>query len=139
VAKIPDRDEHRRRFAALSFADRRAIVKAVNRGQLVEKRKHAPLAVVVARRQQRIWRWGWIAGPLIGLAQLGVSVEAALINAVIGTLTLGGLARFWYLRAARAEAANLALAEGRKRDAQELIAGRGRPALRVPRLRRGRQ
>jgi hypothetical protein len=125
VASIPDRDEHRRRFAALDFADRRAIVRAVNRGQLVEKRKHAPLAVVVARRQQRIWRWGWLAGPLIGLTQLGIGWEAAVVNAIIGTMLLGSLARFWYLRAARAEAANLALAEGRKKDAQALVAGAG--------------
>jgi hypothetical protein len=147
VATIPDRDEHRRRFMALPFAERRAIVRAVNRGELVEKRKHAPLAVVVARRQQRIWRWGWLAGPLIGLTQLGIGWEAALVNAVIGTLLLGGLARFWYLRASRAEAANLALAEGRKKDAQELVAGRRRGALssdraqrapREPRRRRGR-
>jgi hypothetical protein len=139
VARIPDKAEHQRRFAALPFAERRAIIRAVNKGQLVEKRKHAPLAVVVARRQQRIWRWGWIAGPLIGLVQLSVSLEAAIVNAVIGTLTLGALARFWYLRAARAEAGNLALAEGRKKDAQQLTAGRPRPALRVPRLRRDRE
>jgi hypothetical protein len=138
VAKIPDREEHRRRFAALPFSERRGIIRAVNKGQLVEKRKHAPLAVVVARRQMRIWRWGWIAGPVIGLMQLGISVEAAIINAIIGTLTLGAIARFWYMRAARAEAANLALAEGRKRDAQELSSRGSRPALRVPRLRRDR-
>jgi hypothetical protein len=139
VAKIPDREEHRRRFAALTFTERREIVRAVNKGQLVEKRKHAPLAVVVARRQQRIWRWGWIAGPVIGLIQIGVSIEAAIVNALIGTLTLGALARFWYLRAARAEAANLALAEGRKKDAQQLTAARAGRARRVPGLRRDRQ
>jgi hypothetical protein len=147
VATIPDRDEHRRRFMALPFAERRAIVRAVNRGELVEKRKQAPLAVVVARRQQRIWRWGWLAGPLIGLTQLGIGWEAAVVNAVIGTMLLGGLARFWYLRAARAEAANLALAEGRKKDAQELAAGRRRSLFspgggergpREPHRRRGR-
>jgi hypothetical protein len=75
---------------------------------------------------------------VIGLMQLGISVEAAIINAIIGTLTLGAIARFWYVRAARAEAANLALAEGRKRDAQELSSRGSRPALRVPRLRRDR-
>jgi hypothetical protein len=134
VARIPDKDEHRRRFAAMSFQERRAIVRAVNKGQLVDKRKHAPHAVVVARRQQRIWRWGWIAGPVIGLIQLPAGVEAALVNAVIGTLFLGGLARFWFVRAARAEAGNLALAEGRKKDA-ETINGRRRPPGR-PSLRR---
>jgi hypothetical protein len=138
VATIPDRDEHRRRFAALPFSERRAIMRAVNRGELVEKRKYAPLAVVLARRQLRIWRWGWLAGPAMGLLQLGIGLEAVILNAIVGTLLFGGLARFWYVRAARAEAANLALAEGRKKDAQQLSAGRDRPALRVPRLRRDR-
>jgi hypothetical protein len=136
VARIPDKDEHRRRFMALSFAERRGIVRAVNRGQLVEVKKHAPLAVVVARRQQRIWRWGWVAGPLIGLFQLQIGWQEALINAIIGTLLLGGLARFWYLRAQRAELANLALAEGRKKDAQAISASRpGRSRLALPRRR----
>jgi hypothetical protein len=53
-------------------------------------------------------------------------------------LTLGAIARFWYVRASRAEAGNLALAEGRKRDAQELSSPGSRPAFRVPRLRRDR-
>jgi hypothetical protein len=138
VTKIPDRDEHRRRFAALSFTERRAIVRAVNKGQLVDKRKHAPLAVVVARRQQRIWRWGWLAGPVIGLIQFPAGWEAAIVNALIGTLFLGGLARFWYLRAARAEAANLAMAEGRKKDAAAITAKRDLPALPSLRSRRSR-
>jgi hypothetical protein len=138
VAHIPDRDEYRRKFASLPFSDRRAIVRAVNRGQLVEKRKHAPLAVVVARRQQRIWRWGWVPAPLIGLLQVNVGVEAVVLNALVGLLFLGGLSRFSYVRAARAEAANLALAEGRKKDAAAITAGRGRPTLPSLRSRRSR-
>ena len=124
MAKIPDKAEHRRRFAALSFPDRRVIVRAVNRGQAVDKRKHAPLAVVIARRQKRLWRWGWLAGPLIGLAQLGAGWEAAVTNGLLGTAALGLIARFWYLRADRAEAANLALADGRRKEA-EALARRG--------------
>ena len=120
MAKIPDRDEHRRRFAALPLADRRAIVRAVNRGQAVEVRKHAPLAVVLARRQQRLWRYAWLVGPLLGLVGLMDGWQVAVVNAMLGTLMLGGAARFWYLRAVRAEGANLALAEGRRREAERL-------------------
>jgi len=120
VAKIPDKAEHQRRFAALDFAQRRAIVRAVNRGQVVDVRKHAPLAVVLARRQQTLWRWAWLMGPAIGAFYLRSGWELALANTLFSTLVLGAVARFWYLRARRAEAANLALAEGRRREAKEI-------------------
>lgn len=117
MAKIPDKAEHQRRFAALDVAQRRSIVRAVNRGQVVEVRKHAPLAVVLARRQQTLWRWAWLMGPAIGAFYLRGGWQLALANALLSTLVLGAVARFWYLRARRAEAANLALAEGRRKDA----------------------
>jgi hypothetical protein len=107
VASVPDRDEHRRRFAALDVSDRRAIIKAVNRGQAVESRKHAPLAVGVARQQQRFWRWAWVVGPVIGLVQLRAGWQAALVNGLLGTMFLAALCWFWVTRARRAEAANL--------------------------------
>lgn len=120
MAKIPDKAEHRRRFAALGFTERREIVRAVNHGRPVSKRKHAVLAVGLARRQQRLWRWGWVAGPLIGFAQVGAGWQVALTNTLIATAVLSLLARFWYVRAARAEAANLALADGRRKEAEAL-------------------
>jgi len=137
VAHIPDADEHRRRFAALPYADRRAIVRAVNQGRVVEKRKHAPFAVVIARRQQRLWRWGWLLGPAVGLVQLPQGWQVALVNALIGTVKLGLVARYFWSRATNAERANLALAEGRRKEAQSLSRG-ARTAPRGPRPRRGR-
>jgi Flp pilus assembly protein TadB len=107
VASVPDRDEHRRRFAALDVSDRRAIIKAVNRGQAVETRKHAPLAVGVARQQQRFWRWAWVVGPVIGVVQLRAGWQVALVNGLLGTLFLAALCWFWVTRARRAEEANL--------------------------------
>jgi hypothetical protein len=104
---VPDRNEHRRRFAALDVSDRRAIIKAVNRGQAVETRKHAPLAVGVARQQQRFWRWAWVVGPVIGLVQLRAGWQAALVNGLLGTMFLAALCWFWVSRARRAEEANL--------------------------------
>lgn len=136
MAKIPDPEEHRRRFNALSFAERRAIIRAVNRGRMVDARKHAPLAVVIARRQQRIWRWAWVLGPALGLFYLTVSWQVALINGAFSGLVLAMIARIWFLRAQRAEAANLALAAGRRREA-ESISLTGRAARRQRRDQRG--
>lgn len=107
MARIPDRDEHRRRFASLETTDRRQIIRAVNKGRAVEKRKHAPLAVGVARQQQRFWKWAWVVGPVIGLIQLGAGWQVAVVNGVLGTLFLAGISWFWTRRAQRAEAANL--------------------------------
>jgi hypothetical protein len=113
VAKIPDKAEHQRRFAGLDFADRRAIIRAVNRGQVLEDRKLAALAVGVARRQQRFWRVAWLIGPALGLLQLlYADVQVALINGGIGTLTVGGLSLWWYTRARRAEQLNTEAVEG---------------------------
>jgi hypothetical protein len=105
----------RREFAALPFASRRAVVRAVSRGRPVEDRKLAVHAVVVARRQQRLWRWLWITGPLIGLTQLTIGWEVALVAAVLSTVTMALLARFWLLRAQRAERDNLALVTKKQR------------------------
>ena len=107
MARVPDRDEHRRRFAALDVSDRRGIIRAVNKGQAVEQRKHAPLAVGVARQQQRFWRLAWIVGPVIGLVQLRAGWQAAVVNGALGTLFLAAICWFWSRRAQRAEVANL--------------------------------
>jgi hypothetical protein len=89
-------------------------MRAVNRGQAVEVRKHAPLAVMVARRQQRFWKWSWLLGPLLGAVQLLlVPVEVAVFNAGLATLGLAAFSVFWYRRAARAERLNLELAARR--------------------------
>ena len=107
MASIPDRNEHRRRFAALDVSERRTILKAVNKGQPVDKRKHAPLAVGVARQQQRFWRWAWVVGPLIGLVQLRAGWQAALVHGLVGTMVLATVCWFWVNRARRAEQTNL--------------------------------
>jgi hypothetical protein len=109
----------RREFAALPFASRRATVRAVSRGRPVEDRKLAIHAVVVARRQQRLWRWLWVTGPAIGLTQLPLGLEVALVAIVVSTITMALLARFWLLRARRAEAANLELVPKRQRSRLE--------------------
>jgi hypothetical protein len=108
--------QQRREFAALPFASRRAVVRAVSRGRAVEDRKLAVHAVVVARRQQRLWRWLWLTGPFIGLTQFGLGWVVAIVAAVLSTATMALLARFWLLRANRAEHANLELVPKRQRS-----------------------
>ncbi|MEX1177644.1 MAG: hypothetical protein WEB09_04205 [Nitriliruptor sp.] len=106
---------YRREFAGLPLASRRAIARAVSRGRTVEDRKLAVHAVLIARRQQRLWRWVWLAGPAIGVTQLGAGWQAAVVAVVISTLTMGLLARYWWLRARSAETANLELVSKRQR------------------------
>lgn len=115
MASKDDRQALQRRFGALSSADRRAIVRAVNRGRPVEVRKHAPLAVHIANRQMRFWKWSWVIGPAVGLFQIGqLGLAAALINALLATALLGSMSAFFYLRAQRSAQANLALMGGKR-------------------------
>lgn len=117
MARIPDKHEHQTKMMQLDLKDRRAIVRAVNRGRAVEKKKHAPLAVGVARRQQRFWKYAWLLGPVLGAIQLLIStVEAAVANMIISTVALGMMSAFWLWRAKRSEERNLALMEGRGPD-----------------------
>lgn len=115
MARIPDKDEHQAKLLRLDFKERRAIVRAVNRGRAVENRAHAGLAVGVARRQQRFWKVAWLLGPIIAAVQLIFSdVETAVTNGIIGTVALGMMSVYWLWRAKRSEELNLALLEGRR-------------------------
>ena len=104
------------RFGRLDRAERRAIVRAVNRGEAMPRRRDAELAVGVARRQQRFWSRAWLLGPGIALIQVLVTpigwLEGALL-AAWGTLLLGMMAAWWWTRARRAELENLRVTGGR--------------------------
>jgi hypothetical protein len=134
----------RREFAALPLGKRREVARSVSRGRAVEDRKLAVHAVVLARRQQRLWRWVWVAGPLIGVTQVGLGWQAAVAAIVVSTLTMGLLARYWFVRAARAETVNLELVPKRLRAGLQPpapavtrpVAAR-RPAVRTRRRGRG--
>ncbi|MEX2324191.1 MAG: hypothetical protein WD576_00435 [Nitriliruptoraceae bacterium] len=109
-----DKAVYRDKFMALEFADRRTIIRAVNRGQQVDQRRHAELAIVVAKRQIAFWRWAWLIGPLLGIAQLFFAPpEVALANGLFGGFVLATLAWWWIRRAQRAIEINHALAKGR--------------------------
>jgi len=104
------------RFGQLDRGERRAIVRAVNRGEAMSRRRDAELAVGVARRQQRFWSRAWLLGPSIALIQVLVTpigwLEGALL-AAWGTLLLGMMAAWWWTRARRAELENLRVVGGR--------------------------
>lgn len=105
-----DPARHRRDWAALDFAQRRAILKAVNRGRTVEDRRDAMLAVGAARNQMRFWRWVWLIGPLTAIAQINRGLAQVLANLFVATLVLGLMSWWFYRRAAAAHEANLELA-----------------------------
>lgn len=114
MAKIPDREQYRREWSQLSISDRRRIVRAVNRGQALEKRKEAALAVATARGQKRFWSKAWLMGPIGALFTLGSGWQFYLVNAFMLTLMLGAMSWFWVRRANRAEEVNLAAAGGKR-------------------------
>ena len=131
------REEARRlneRFAMLDRAERRAIVRAVNRGDALPKRRDAELAVGVARRQQRFWTRAWLLGPAIAIVQVLATpigwMEGLLLGAW-GAVLLGMMAAWWWTRARRAELRNLEVLGSRgprdpARDAGGTARGSGR-------------
>lgn len=120
MARIPDQAENRRLFAQLDGAERRAVIRCVNRGRTAPTRRLAPLAVGVARRQQRFWRYSWLMGPIIGLAQaLVVEPSMAFANALVATSGLLLLSLWFGFRARRAEQLNLEVAAGRRKPGDD--------------------
>ncbi len=98
------------RFALLDRTERRAIMRAVNRGEAMTRKRDAELAVGVARRQQRFWSRAWVLGPSIALLQVlltPIGWMEGLLLAAWGTLLLGMMAAWWWTRARRAELRNL--------------------------------
>lgn len=126
MARMPDKRENQRHFASLEPAQRRAIIKAVNRGQPVEVRKHAPLAVGLAQRQKRFWKYSWLLGPALAVLQAAtVSIEVGLVNGGVVTLGLLGVSWWFGTRASRAETLNREIAEGRKAPGRPVTAPAG--------------
>jgi len=104
------------RFSMLDRQERRAIVRSVNRGVPMARRRDAELAVGVARRQQRFWTRAWLLGPAIALVQVIVTPigwQEGLLLGVWGAVLLGMMAAWWWTRARRAELENLRVIGGR--------------------------
>lgn len=126
----PSKEERRaaqQRFAQLDGPDRRHVVRSVNRGRAVEERKLAPHAVHVARRQMRFWRWSWLVGPVVVLAQMPqLGWELTALNLLVAGGALGAMSYFFWARSRRAEEANLELVDRRRRRSS--ATGDGAPA-----------
>ncbi len=100
------------RFSMLDRQERRAIVRAVNRGEAMTKKRDAELAIGVARRQQRFWKRAWLLGPAIAVVQVlatPIGWMEGLLLAAWGAVLLGMMAAWWWTRARRAELLNLAV------------------------------
>jgi len=135
-------------FSRLDRDERRAILRAVNRGVAVERRKDAEIAVGIARRQQRFWKRAWLIGPFIAGVQALVTpigLRDGIVLAVWGTSVLGIMATWWFKRARRAEVLNLELVvrrrggsgtrgatRGASGGASSAAADRGRRRSRLP-------
>jgi len=100
------------RFALLDRRERRAIVRAVNRGEAMAKKRDAELAIGIARRQQRFWTRAWLLGPAIAVVQVLLTpigwLEGLLLGAW-GSVLLGMMAAWWWTRARRSEMLNVAV------------------------------
>jgi hypothetical protein len=116
MAKIPTRDEYRTRWARLDSGQRRQIVRAVNRGERIDDRTHAALAVRLARNQKGFWAKAWLLGPVASLLTIGDGAVAYLANTLLAVAMLGLMSYFWWRRADRAERRNLARALDRSED-----------------------
>ena len=121
MPRIPDQDEFNRLWGQVTMADRRRILRAVNRGRLLESRKEAALAVVLARRQQRFWRYAWLLGPVLALPLallLGIEGTGQIaVYAAFGGAVLLAMSLLYTRRAARAEELNADHAvHGRRRS-----------------------
>ena len=100
------------RFSMLDRQERRAIVRAVNRGEAMTKKRDAELAIGVARRQQRFWKRAWLLGPGIAAVQVlatPIGWREGVLLAAWGSVLLGMMAAWWWTRARRAELLNLAV------------------------------
>lgn len=112
MAQIPSDERYQEAWSALSFSDRRRIMRAVNRGDALEDPGEAALAVVTADRQERFWSWIWLLGPFGALLFLLDDLVAFLVNAVLLTVVLGALSWWRLRRVRRARARNREVATG---------------------------
>lgn len=106
MVRLPDQATFQERWRTMPWRDRREVLRHVNKGQAMRKRKDARIAVLAARQQQRYWRIAWMFGPLAALFLVPNWVAVA-INAVLLGLVTGGYGWFRHRRAVESEQANL--------------------------------
>jgi hypothetical protein len=132
ATRRPSRPRDGGAWGRLSTADRRRILRAVNRMRALEDPREAAMAVEVAQRQRRMWRrWWWVIPLLGGLLALPGGVEVAATNAVVGGVLVGVLAAAFSWRAGRSAELNQAVVDAaRKPRASRPRKGGGKRAKR---------
>lgn len=115
TVEIPDKAEHRAAWASLSMADRRRIMRTISRGVAVDHRRDALLAIGAAQQQKFFWKWAWGLGPMLGLVLIGQPWIQIVVNVVLSTGLIVALSRWRWLRADRAQRADVELLEGPKK------------------------
>ncbi len=106
MVRLPDQKTFQQTWQGMTWGQRREVLRAVNKGQAMRRRKDARLAVMVARQQQRYWRWAWALAPLVALILLPNWLAVA-VNALLLALVMGAFAWFRNRRATESERANL--------------------------------
>jgi hypothetical protein len=100
----------RERLRRLPAARRRELLRSVWRGDPVTRRADAPLAVSVARRQQRSAQYSWLSVPAVTLVLWAVA-DLPVVVAIVGTIVAGYVATLVLARAVRAERVNRGLTQ----------------------------
>ncbi|MDQ3932133.1 MAG: hypothetical protein M3252_04760 [Actinomycetota bacterium] len=137
---IPEGEARRTAWARLNSADRRRILRSVNRAQALADPHEAALAVGLAQNQQRFWRKGWIVGPVAAVLLFASSGWAALaLNVAMAAVLFGLMAYLFYRRARRAEVANRQVVQAARVEHLPSARGPSRPPAKSRRKRKGRR
>jgi hypothetical protein len=134
---------HRKAWSRYSRADRRRIMRAVNRLEPLADPAEAALAVFFARRQRRMWtRFGWVYPLIPALVALPRGWQAVAVNAAVGAVLVVAIGAAFVWRARRSEQIQLEVvhaAQRRKRSGSPRTKAKA-PKPRGPANRRkGRQ
>ncbi len=125
-------------WSAMDRADRRRVLKSVNRMQALEDPAEAATAVWLANRQRRIWvRWWWVFPLLGGLTAAPRGAVAIAVNVGIGAVFIAGLAAAYAWRARKSMELNQAVVDG-ARGGRRSGRGSGRGTPKDPSAPKGR-
>jgi hypothetical protein len=113
-------ERYKKSWARMDRADRRRVMRAVNRMQPLEDPAEAALAVMFAQRQRRMWiRWWWVLPAVNGAIGWPGGWQMVLVNIVIGGVIVGVFVSLFVWRAGRSAKVNrevLETAQKRRRS-----------------------
>jgi hypothetical protein len=117
----------RERLRRLPATRRRQLLRSVRRGEPVDHRGDAALAVSVARRQQRSAQYSWLVVPAVTFALWAIA-DLPVAVAIVGTIVAGYVSTLVLARTVRAERVNRGIAQ----DGDASGSTPGTPARPVP-------